>query len=244
MLEWTLIFILPCLKNTCTCYVIPVFFTYIDDLNLLKNNPFALTMTPPIKIILYDDVQPLRETLAFLLSTTQGFEVIGQFDNCETANIDVAELKPDVVLMDIDMPRMYHPDVKIIMLTVFDDNKSVFDAIRFGANGYLLKKTGPSGLVEAIRDVHTGGSPMNAGIATQVLKMFASMTSEGPTYYLSQREKDVLKSLVEGNSYKMVAAELKVSIDTVRTHIRGIYEKLHVNSKSEAVLKALKDKIV
>lgn len=208
-----------------------------------------------IKIVLYDDVQALRETLAILLSATPGFEVIATFDNCETANIDLSELTPDVVLMDIDMPRMsgiegvklirkFHPDVKIIMLTVFDDNKNVFDAIKFGANGYLLKKTPPAALVEAIKDVHAGGAPMNAAIATQVLKMFAGMSSDGPDYNLSEREKDVLKSLVDGNSYKMVAAELAVSIDTVRTHIRSIYEKLHVNSKSEAVAKALKDKIV
>lgn len=212
-------------------------------------------MTNPVKIILYDDVQSLRETLAFLLSSTPGFEVVGQFDNCETANVDVAQLKPDVVLMDIDMPgmtgiegvrliRKQHTDVKVIMLTVFDDNKNVFDAVRFGANGYLLKKTGPAGLVEAIRDVYTGGAPMNAAIATQVLKMFASMSADGPNYNLSEREKDVLRSLVDGNSYKMAAAELGVAIDTVRTHIRGIYEKLHVHSKSEAVMKALKDKIV
>ena len=208
-----------------------------------------------IRILLYDDVQPLRETLAYLLSTTDGFEVAGVFDNCETAPVDVEALKPDVILMDIDMPRMsgiegvqlirkYNSSVKIIMLTVFDDNKSVFDAIRFGANGYLLKKTSPAALIDAIIDVHTGGAPMNAAIATQVLIMFASMSAGGKDYNLSEREKDVLKSLVDGNSYKMVAAELGISIDTVRTHIRGIYEKLQVNSKSEAVAKALKDRIV
>ena len=208
-----------------------------------------------IRIVLYDDVNQMRETMALLLSKTEGMEVVGQFDNCETAAIDVAELKPDVVLMDIDMPgmtgiqgvseiRKKNQDVKIIMLTVFDDDKSVFDAIRFGANGYLLKKSAPTAIVNAIIDVCNGGAPMNASIATQVLKMFAGMTSGGKDYDLSDREKEVLKSLVDGNSYKMVAASLNISIDTVRAHIRHIYEKLQVNSKSEAVAKALKDRIL
>jgi DNA-binding NarL/FixJ family response regulator len=208
-----------------------------------------------IRIILYDDVNQLRETMALLLNRTDGFQVIGQFDNCETAATDVAELSPDVVLMDIDMPgksgidgvaaiRKANLDVKIIMLTVFDDNKNVFDAIRFGANGYLLKKSSPQAIIDAIIDVYHGGAPMNASIATQVLKMFAGMSSAGKNYDLSQREKEVLQSLVDGNSYKMVAASLKIAIDTVRTHIRSIYEKLQVNSKSEAVAKALRDRIV
>lgn len=209
-----------------------------------------------IKILLYDDSQVMRESLVLLLSNTEGFEVAGAFDNCETAVKDINTLKPDVVLLDIDMPAMtgieglmkirsQHPDVKILMLTVFDDNKNVFEAIRQGANGYLLKKTPPSKLIDYIREVHEGGAPMNASIATQVLKMFAGMQpASSPDYALSQREKQVLQSLVDGNSYKMVAAEMFISIDTVRSHIRSIYEKLHVNSKSEAVAKALRDRLV
>ena len=209
-----------------------------------------------IKILLYDDSESMRETLVLLLSNTDGFEVVGAFDNCETAVQDIISLQPDVVLLDIDMPAMtgieglaqirsQHPDVKILMLTVFDDNKNVFEAIRQGANGYLLKKTPPARLIDYIREVYEGGAPMNASIATQVLKMFAGMQpSASPDYALSQREKQVLQSLVDGNSYKMVAAEMFISIDTVRSHIRSIYEKLHVNSKSEAVAKALRDRLV
>ena len=209
-----------------------------------------------IRILLYDDAKEMRETLVLLFCSTDGFEVAGAFDNCETAVDDIKTLKPDVVLLDIDMPgmtgiqglaqiRSQHPDVKILMLTVFDDNKNVFEAIRQGANGYVLKKTPPAKLIEYIREALDGGAPMNASIATQVLKMFAGMQpAASPDYSLSQREKQVLQSLVDGNSYKMVAAEMNISIDTVRSHIRSIYEKLHVNSKSEAVAKALRDRLV
>jgi len=209
-----------------------------------------------IKVLIYDDVQELRETLELLVSTTEGFEVVGAFDNCETAPTDIAVLQPDIVLMDIDMPgltgiegvkniRVKNGDVKILMLTVFDDNKNVFEAIKAGANGYLLKKTNPTKLIEYLYDVYEGGAPMNASIATQVLKMFATIPSPaGSNFNLSDREKEVLQLLVDGNSYKMVAAEMDISIDTVRSHIRNIYDKLHVNSKSEAVAKALKHKIV
>jgi DNA-binding NarL/FixJ family response regulator len=209
-----------------------------------------------IKVLLYDDVKELRESLVLLINSTEGFEVVGAFDNCETAPDDIASLQPDVVLMDIDMPgmtgiegvkqiRQQSKDVKILMLTVFDDNQNVFAAIRNGANGYLLKKTPPAKLISYIREAYEGGAPMNAAIATQVLKMFAAMHPPAQSNYdLSEREKQILHSLVEGNSYKMVAAELKISIDTVRSHIRNIYEKMHVNSKSEAVAKALRDRLV
>ncbi|MBS1752318.1 MAG: response regulator transcription factor [Bacteroidetes bacterium] len=209
----------------------------------------------PIRILLYDDSDQFRDVISLLLDQTEGFEVVGKFNNCETAETDIELLKPQVILMDIDMPgttgidgvriiRQKNDKVKIIMLTVFDNNKHIYDAIRFGANGYILKKSTAGEIISAIKDVFNGGAPMNSSIATQVLQMFASMSPGNQNYRLSEKEKEVLKLLVEGNSYKMVAADLKISIDTVRTHIRSIYEKLQVNSKSAAVAKALKDRIL
>jgi DNA-binding NarL/FixJ family response regulator len=209
-----------------------------------------------IKVLLYEDNAQLREGLTMLISGSDGFEVVAAFKNCNNVVDEVEAYKPDVILMDIDMPgingieglkrlREYNSEVKVLMLTVFDDNRNVFQAISNGANGYILKKTPPGKLLEYISEAQSGGAPMTASIATQVLKMFSSMNNEkGEDYNLSDREKQVLQLLVEGYSYKMIAGEMFISIDTVRSHIKKIYEKLHVNSKSEAVAKAFKDKIV
>lgn len=209
-----------------------------------------------IKVLLYEDNPQLREGLTMLISGSDGFEVIAAFKNCENVVDEVSAFNPDVILMDIDMPivngieglkriRAVNDKVKILMLTVFDDNQNVFQAISNGANGYILKKTPPARLLEYIAEANTGGAPMTASIATQVLKMFANMnTKQGEDYHLSDREKQVLQLLVDGYSYKMIAAEMFIAIDTVRSHIKKIYEKLHVNSKSEAVAKAFKDRIV
>jgi DNA-binding NarL/FixJ family response regulator len=209
-----------------------------------------------IKVVLFEDNPQLREGLTMLINGSDGFEVLAAFKNCENAVAEVEAYKPDVILMDIDMPgvngieglkriRAVDNQVKILMLTVFDDNKNVFDAISNGANGYILKKTPPARLLEYIAEAQTGGAPMTASIATQVLRMFSSMNNEkGEDYNLSEREKQVLQLLVDGYSYKMIAAEMYIAIDTVRSHIKKIYEKLHVNSKSEAVAKAFKDRIV
>ena len=209
-----------------------------------------------IKVLLYEDNPQLREGLSMLINGTDGFEVLAAYKNCNNAVDEVNAWNPDVILMDIDMPgingmeglkniRQVNTSVKILMLTVFDDNKNVFEALRNGANGYILKKTTPAKLLEYISEAASGGAPMTASIATQVLKMFAEINDiVFPDYKLSEREKEVLQFLVNGFSYKMIASEMNISIDTVRSHIKKIYEKLHVNSKSEAVAKAFKDRII
>lgn len=209
-----------------------------------------------IKLLIYEDNPQLREGLTMLINGSEGFEVLAAYKNCDEVVEEVQAWKPDVILMDIDMPgtngieglkriRAMNSDVKILMLTVFDDNKNVFEAIKSGANGYILKKTPPSRLLEYIEEAASGGAPMTSSIATQVLKMFSEHhKASGEDYNLSDREKQVLSLLVNGYSYKMIASEMYISIDTVRSHIKKIYEKLHVNSKSEAVAKAFKDRIV
>ncbi|WP_207434263.1 response regulator [Sabulibacter ruber] len=209
-----------------------------------------------IKILLYEDNAPLREGLSMLFNGTQGFSVVGAFQNCTQVVQQVSHLQPDVILMDIDMPglggiaglkliRSQFKQVKVVMLTVFDDNQNVLEAMQAGADGYLLKKTPPAKLLEAVADVCEGGAPMTSSVARQVLQLFAHKApAQAPTsYQLSDREKEVLHWLVQGYSYKMVAAQLFISLETVRSHVKKIYEKLQVNSKSEAVAKAFKENI-
>lgn len=209
-----------------------------------------------IKVLIYEDNSQLRDTLSILLNGTDGYDLVGAFANCSDIIVDVEVLKPDVILMDINMPEMdgieglkklrtKNNDVKVLMLTVFDDNQNVFESIRNGANGYILKKTPPAKLLEYINEAQTGGAPMTSSIATQVLKMFSAQNhTNNEEYDLSEREKAVLQLLVNGYSYKLIAAELFIAIDTVRSHIKKIYDKLHVNSKGEAVAKAIKSKVV
>ena len=206
--------------------------------------------------MLYEDNPQLREGLTMLIDGSEGYQVLASFKNCNNVLSEVEAFKPDVILVDIDMPgvngieglkliRQHNHEVKVLMLTVFDDNKNVFEALKSGANGYVLKKTPPAKLLEYILEAASGGAPMTSSIATQVLKMFSEVqVPQGEDYNLSDREKEVLQHLVNGYSYKMIASDMFIAIDTVRSHIKKIYEKLHVNSKSEAVAKAFKDKII
>ena len=204
-----------------------------------------------MKVVIYEDNNDLRGALAALIGGTDGYELTGAFDNCVNVVSQVAVLKPDVVVMDIDMPGMSgiegvvhlkkaHPQVEALMLTVFDDDERVFQAVCAGASGYLLKKTPPARILEALREVTEGGAPMSPVIARKVLQLYPGKPAEKDADLdkLTLREMEVLKTLARGFSHKMVAAELKISTETVRTYVKRIYEKLHVHSVTEAIAKA------
>ncbi len=202
-----------------------------------------------IRVLLFEDNEPLREALSALVSDTDGFKLVGGFGDCLRANDQVFQLQPDVVLMDIDLPgrdgiqavtslHREFPTVEVLMLTVFDDDDRVFRALCAGASGYLLKQTPPEQIIDAIRSVYGGGAPMSPSIARKVIATFPSrVTQAADLDQLTSREGQVLHYLAKGMSYKLVAAELSISIETVRTHIKRIYEKLHVHSVTEAVAK-------
>jgi DNA-binding NarL/FixJ family response regulator len=207
-------------------------------------------------ILIYEDNSDLREALVSLINTSYNYTCVGAFDNCRKVLTDLDALKPAVILMDIDMPgrngieavqlvRQVDKEVKIIMLTVFDDNSTVFDAICVGATGYLLKKYCFEGLFGAITEALNGGAPLSPNIARMVLDHLAQ-TSAGniEKYELTPREKEILTGLVKGYSYQKIAKTLNIGFETVKKHIRNIYEKLHVHNQTEAVAKALKNRIV
>ena len=210
-----------------------------------------------IRVVIFEDNFLLRESLYQLINGSAGLTCVGAFANCDNIVAHMEKTVPHVVLMDIQMPgkngiegvkiiKEHFPDTKIIMQTVVEDDGKIFASICSGAFGYLLKNTAPTRLLQAIVEVYEGGAPMTPAIAGKVLENFRrqSPASSGELNDLSTREKEILECLVEGMSYKMIASSCKISIDTVRFHIRHIYEKLHVGSKSEAVAKAIRGQIV
>ncbi|HEY4335628.1 MAG TPA: response regulator transcription factor [Puia sp.] len=208
-------------------------------------------------LLLYEDNEPLRESLINLLALSKDLLLLGSFPAATGVVQQVKELRPDVILMDIDMPglngieavkrvRTVDQKVQIIMLTIFDDSRHVLDAIFAGASGYLLKKHLSDRLPEAIHQVMQGEPPMSPGIARMIIQNMQEQSTKpaGPDYGLTVREKEILTQLSKGKALKMIAADLNISIDTVRTHIKNIYEKLQVHSQAEAVSKALNDGLV
>lgn len=207
-----------------------------------------------IKVAVYEDNNALRESLSHLIRGSGLLRFAGAYAdgrdvlrNCEVAH-------PDVILMDIDMPyvsgieatrmvKKVYPEIEVMILTVFEDRDKIFEALRAGATGYLLKKSSAAQIIESITGLANGGSPMSGEIARKVLEFFNSPAQKN-TYTLSERESEVLKRLVAGDSYKMIADNCCISIGTVRSHINSIYRKLAVNSKSEAVVKAIKERLI
>ena len=212
---------------------------------------------PDIKVLIYDDNADRRESLSALLTLSEGLVCCGSFPDCSNVAEEVKTLLPDVVLMDIDMPNvngieglkiihLQFPGVRVLMQTVFEQNDKIFDSLRYGAAGYILKTEPPSRIIEAIHFVYEGGAIMTPSVAVKVLHYFQQeVPATKPVLFdLSEREKEVLKLLADGNSYKMIASRLEITYFTVNAHLKKIYEKLQVHSASEAVSVALRNSLV
>lgn len=211
-----------------------------------------------IKVLVFDDNPSRRESLQLLIDDTPFMKCAGTFEDCSRVIENIEATKPDVVLMDIDMPnvngiegvrriRRQFTDLLIVMQTVFEDNDKIFDSIRAGANGYILKKASPEKIIEGIHDVVNGGAPMTASVAKKVLTHFLKEPADNKDnnpFQLSVREKEILTMLVKGLSYKMIGEACSISTHTVNNHLKKIYSKLHVHSATEAVSKAIKEGVV
>ncbi|MEO0414394.1 MAG: response regulator transcription factor [Verrucomicrobiota bacterium] len=213
----------------------------------------AVEPQEPTRVWLVEDNETLRRTVARVLSRQADMDCTHQFERCEDAiEALVAGERPDVMLFDIGLPGMSGiegirriktalPEIEILVFSVFDDNEKVFSAICAGASGYLLKTSSMGEIPDAIRETLTGGAPINAQIARRVLDMFSQLVPESRDYGLTDREKEVLEQMVKGLTKKEIADQLDLSFHTVDKHIRGIYSKLHVNTMTGAVAKALKE---
>ncbi len=209
-----------------------------------------------IKVAIVEDRREIREGLAMLIGGTEGFHCTGSYRSAEEALDKIEHNQPDAVLMDIGLPGMSgiqalqllkerFPKMLLLMLTVYDDDERIFDAMCAGASGYLLKKTPPAKLLESLREAVAGGAPMSPEVARRVIALFREIRPpERASYDLTPHETRLLKLFVEGHNYKTAAAELGVTVHTVSFHLRSIYDKLQVHSKSEAVAKALQNRLI
>jgi DNA-binding NarL/FixJ family response regulator len=209
-----------------------------------------------IHVVIYEDNVFLRQSISDLINSSEKLALLGAFENCDHVDEEMKKLQPDVVLMDIEMAgtdgleglkkiKKHSEKIQVVMLTVFDDNERVFEAICNGASGYLLKKTSPEKILEAVVDVFHGGAPMTSSIARKVLRFVPKASgSSDEVNKLTTREQEVLQLLVKGYSYKMIASECSISHQTVQTYIKRIYEKLQVHSATEAIAKAFPNRRV
>jgi DNA-binding NarL/FixJ family response regulator len=206
-----------------------------------------------IRVAIVEDNQTLRNSLTNLLNYTEGMQCVASLGNLMNVVSELGKTRPDIVLMDIGLPNISgiegvrtvknnFPSIQVLMFTVFEDEEKIFDAIRAGASGYLLKKTSPDEIIESIQQLYNGGAPMSPSIARKVIHAFQEAPAELEDFQLTPREKEILYSLVDGLSYKKIAEKYFISISPIRTHISNIYQKLHVNTKSQAVAKILKQK--
>lgn len=207
-------------------------------------------MMKPIRVTIVEDDADIRESFEAIINSNPEFECLNSFDNAEEALTGIPLAPPDVVIMDIHLPGMsgteavrilkeQMPALQITMCTVYEDDEHIFNALKAGANGYLLKRTSPEKLIEALHDLYQGGSPMNGEIARRVVASFQVKPAPNPELaMLTAREKEILDLLAKGYLYKEIAAELFISIETVKRHIHNIYEKLHVQTRTEALNKA------
>jgi len=209
----------------------------------------------PYQLLIFEDNARLRQSLELLLNEESNFQVAASYPDCDKADRQVEKYKADLVVMDIDMPgiggvegvkriKSSHPEVKVVMHTMYDDDARIFDSICAGADGYMLKNTSPLQLINALQEVMNGGAPMSPFVAQKVFQYFRQQKISAGQFNLTPRETEMLELLVKGNSYKMIADKSNVSIDTVKKHLQNIYHKLHVNCGTEAVAKALQHKIV
>ncbi len=209
-----------------------------------------------IRVAIVDDDEEIRNGLRWIIEQTDGYHLTGVYKNYTEALHGIGDTQPDVVLMDIGLPgksgiecvrdlKMRYPAVQFVMQTVYADDENIFESLRAGAVGYLLKKTPTAKFLQAISDANNGGAPMSGEVARKVLQYFqAPKKKTSADYELSDREVDVLKALTEGHSYKAIADKLFVSVHTVRFHLHNIYEKLHVSSRAEAVAKVMKENVL
>jgi DNA-binding NarL/FixJ family response regulator len=221
-----------------------------------KPDTTAATSPSIIKVAIIEDQRDIRECLTFLINGTEGFRCTGSYRTMEEALEKIGFELPDVALSDIGLPGMNgiegikvlkerYPDLLLLMLTVYNDDERIFDAMCAGASGYLLKKTPPARLLESVKEAVGGGAPMSPEVARRVISLFREIRPpERADYELTPHETRLLKLFVEGHNYKTAAAELGVSVNTVNFHVRSIYEKLQVHTRSEAVVKALRNRLV
>ncbi len=206
-----------------------------------------------IRVAIVEDTESFRKGIAAMLDQADGFECVAKFSSAEDAVNQMMDYKPDVVLMDIGLPKMsgieairalkaITPSTRILMLTIIEEDEKIFSALEAGASGYLLKSTPPEKILEAIRDVQNGGSAMSAQVARRVIEYFQKPTPPEETLDLTTREKELLNYLAKGYTYKEIGNKLFISEHTVRTHIHHIYDKLHVRNRTEAIQKAFQNR--